>query len=195
MATATARFSCGHTQTVNGRNRGEADRNARRLSEKSNLCPDCAYAAMVESAKQAATSEGRSSIIGVSAKQTDYGYVKREESLALLPAILSGVRTITKRWQDELGEEKIDADVADLYRLAASDAAAAAIEDVRDQTDAKFWIEIDLVRRVADVLSATIIAQAKALEAETLISRGQRQTWECAFAPTELTMSLRWARS
>lgn len=190
MANATVTFTCGHHETVTGRNRAEAARKVKWLTEKGGVCRDCEYAATISLAHEAARTNGWPALHGQSTKQVDFAAVKRAEALKALPVLLSGISAVADGWRDTVAEA-IAGELPDLYRLAVYDAGAAILHSAPTEADARFWLDSDLIDRVASVLSETMIGHAKALAAEGLIDQQTRDFWMRLKNVSDVRSSLR----
>lgn len=190
MAKSTVTYICGHFETIVGRNRAEADRKAKWLTEKGTNCRDCAYAATVAAAHEAGQANGWPALQGQSAKQIDYAAVKRAEALKALPAVHQGITDVADKWHDLLSA-KIAGDLPDLYRLAVYDAGSAIVHHAPNEVDARFWLDQDLDNRVAQQMHETLASQAIAMAAEGLIDSLTRDRWVRYFSRLELVSLLR----
>lgn len=170
---------CEGRMTIVGRNRRDADYRAKKMRERGWTCRDCDNREAVARAE----ASGLPPLEGTE-KQIAWAATLRESTLSRVDQIFAAARSI-RAGQQALGFYSEVLELANLIFVAGEPAVCEAIEAMRTETDARFWIDGRL-ERITDRLSG--IVKRLADESHALSPEGKAEAAAEQAAMEEATL-------
>lgn len=176
VATSYTTYACRHRGEVSGRNRADANYQAKKAAQR--ICPECeATAWAAERAQENAHAleqtikAGWAPIAAISDKQFSYATTVRWNALNGDSAdnLQKLIARVARVWAGAVVESGAPADDASYRRQTLIEAAWAFLGDAPAHIDARWWLDTPLERRLVDRLCVTMENQALAMQGRGII--------------------------